>query len=320
MDHNSLKSQNTLNLQNSESTVNTRRPQFDFLGKTYIALTISTLLLAFSAYQWTSKGETKYGIDFIGGTEVVIRLAEPSTVEKLEALVTEAGVPGVTVQTFEYGSKEFSIRAGERPGVDHKVLSEKIITAVKSSYPDKVEVLKVDSVGATISDEVKKSAIIAVVLGVIGLLIYIAFRFEFGFGLGAVIAVFHDVLITIGIYLACGRELNGSVIAAALTILGYSVNDTIVIFDRVREEMRKRSKYDLAQLMNEAMNFCLSRTIVTSGLTLLAALSLLVLGGGAIQDLSLFLAVGIIAGTYSTIYIASPVVLAWEKWRGREKT
>ena len=289
----------------------------DFLGQRYIAMFFSALLIAFAVYQWISKGPSKYGIDFVGGTEVVVRLAESSNVSELKSVVEEAGIPGVTAQAFEFGSNEFSVRAGEQPNLDHKALADKIVSAIKAAHPEKVEILKVDSVGATVSDEVKMSALVAVALGVLGLLIYIAFRFEVAFGMGAVIAVFHDIIISIGLYLAAGHEINGSTIAAALTILGYSVNDTIVVFDRVREEIRKRKTYDLAQLMNESMNFCLSRTIVTSGLTLLAALALLVLGGGAIQDLSLFLVLGIVAGTYSTVYIAAPVVLAWEKFRGR---
>jgi len=293
------------------------RKQIDFLGKRYIALCISALLLAFSGYLWVTKGESKYGIDFKGGTEIVVRLSESSTATELKNIVEKAGIPEVTVQSFEFGSSEYSVKVGEQLGMDHKALADKVTNAIKEAHPDKVEILKIDSVGATISDEVKSSALVAFALGVIGLLIYIAFRFEFAFGLGAVVAVFHDILISLGVYLACGHEINGSAIAAALTILGYSVNDTIVVFDRVREEMRKRKSYKLADLMNESMNFCLSRTIVTSGLTLLAALSLLVIGGGAIQDLSLFLVVGIMVGTYSTVFIASPVVLAWESWRGK---
>lgn len=289
----------------------------DFLGQKNIALCFSALLIALTFYQWTSKGSSKYGIDFVGGTEVVVRLADTSTVADLKSVVEKAGVAGVTVQAFEFGSSEFSVRAGEQVGLDHKALAEKISSSIKDAHPGKVEILKVDSVGATISDEVKSSAFIAVALGVIGLLIYIAFRFEVAFGLGAVIAVFHDIIVAVGLYLAFGHEINGSVIAAVLTILGYSVNDTIVVFDRVREEMRRRKTYNLSELMNQSVNFCLSRTIVTSGLTLLAALALLLLGGGAIQDLSLFLVLGIIVGTYSTVYIASPVVLAWEKWQGR---
>lgn len=295
------------------------KKNINFLGQKHIAICLSLLLVGFAAYQWVAGGPGKYGIDFVGGTEVVVRVDEASSAEALTSVIEKAGVPGVSVQAFEFGSSEFSVKAGEQPGMDHKDLAEKMTKAVKAAYPDKVEILKVDSVGAVISDEVKKSALVAVILGVLGLLIYIAFRFEFAFGLGAVVAVFHDVIISVGIYLACGHEINASVIAAALTILGYSVNDTIVVFDRVREEMRKRKNYELAQLMNESMNFCLSRTIITSALTMLAALSLLFLGGGAIQDLSLFLVVGILIGSYSTIYIASPVVLAWENWRGRGK-
>ena len=293
--------------------------QIDFLGKKYIAMVISLALIAFSVFQWISQGDRKYGIDFVGGTEVTVRTSEHKTGSELAHIVEQTGLDAVTVQSFEYGSNEFSIKVGEQAGLDHKAIADKVKAGLEAGLSGKYEVLKVDSVGSVVSAEVQKSALVAVALGILSLLVYIAFRFEFSFGLGAVAAVFHDVIVALGIYLAFGHELNGSVIAAALTILGYSVNDTIVIFDRVREEARKRKNVDLATLINESMNFCLSRTIITSGLTLFAAMALLFLGGGAIQDLSLFLVVGIIVGSYSTIYIASPVVLMCEQYQAARR-
>jgi preprotein translocase subunit SecF len=292
--------------------------QIDFLGQRHIAIFCSLLLVAFSVYQWISKGSAKYGIDFVGGIEVVVRVLEDKSAQDLTTIVAASGLNSVSVQSFEFLSKEFSIKVGEQEGLDHKAVADKIKSSFEAALPGKYEILKMDSVGAVISSEVQKSALIALALGILGLLTYIAFRFELAYGLGAVVAVFHDVIIALGIYLALGHEINGSVVAAALTILGYSVNDTIVIFDRVREELRKRSRADLATVMNESMNFCLSRTLVTGGLTLMAALSLLFLGGGAIQDLSLFLVVGVIVGAYSTIYIASPVVLLYQNIRKTE--
>jgi len=286
---------------------------FDFLGKRHIAITLSLILVALSVFVWIQKGSSKYGIDFLGGHEVVIDIPGVVDTEKLAQLLEAKGLAGASVQAFEKDSADYSIRVVLAENKTSKEVISTIEQVVKENFKDKSTILKTDSVGAVIGSEIRTKAIWAIALGIIGILIYIAFRFEFAYGVGAVVAVFHDVIISTGAYLLAGHQINGASLAAALTILGYSVNDTIVVFDRAREELRKNPRADLKTVLNDASNFCLSRTIITSGLTLFAALALFIFGGGAIQDLSLFLVVGIIVGSYSTIFIASPVVLWWQQ-------
>ncbi len=223
----------------------------------------------------------------------------------------------VIVQSFELGSNEFSLRLGGAE--DPKAVKEKVSTALKASYQDKFEILKTDFVGPTVGKELRRKALIACLIGLVGILLYVGFRFEASFAVGAVVALFHDVIIAMGIVLAAGHEVSMGTLAVALTIVGYSVNDTIIIFDRIREEILKRKDFELIPLFNEAISCTLSRTIITSILTLFSALALYLLGGGPIEDISLFLVVGIVVGTYSSIFIASPLVLAWEWVRGPGK-
>jgi preprotein translocase subunit SecF len=191
-----------------------------------------------------------------------------------------------------------------------------VLNAVKAAYSgQEIRVLKTDYVGPTVGEELRKKALWATVAGLVFILLYLTFRFEFAFGLGAVVAIFHDVTVSIGIYLAAGFTINMGTIAAALTILGYSVHDTIVVFDRVREELNHRKSFVLSELLNDCINSTLSRTLITTMLTIFSVAALLIFGGSTIADMSFFLLVGLISGTYSTVYIAAPVVLAWEHFR-----
>ncbi|NDC38397.1 MAG: protein translocase subunit SecF [Proteobacteria bacterium] len=298
-----------------------RDTKIDFIGKWKVTSTLSILLTILSVYIWVSMGEAKYGSDFKGGHDLLVQVSEEVTSDTIRAGLKDAGIEDSVVQAFEKGSNEYSIRlpGGNDPGEVKKV-RDSVQGVLAKVSPKQNAVLKTDYVGPTVGKELRTKALIATLLGVIGLLIYISIRFEFAFALAAVVAVFHDVIMTTGFYLYAGHTINMASVAAALTILGYSVNDTIVIFDRVREELSnpRHKDLDLASLFNLCINQTLSRTIITSGLTLLSVAALLLLGGGAIQDLSFFLFVGIILGTYSTVYIASPVVLAWEWWRRRK--
>jgi len=285
---------------------------FDFLGKRVWCFLFSALLIAATIYVWFERGDDKYGIDFKGGNEILVRVDEAKSTDAVREALEKGGVKDPLVQAFEAGSNEYSIRISD---VDANTAREQVSGAVKAAFGDKFEVLQTDYVGPTIGKELKEKALLASILGLIGICLYVAFRFEWAFAMGALVALAHDVIIALGVYLYVGHDLTMASLAAALTIVGYSVNDTIVIFDRLREEMRKRKSYDLESLMNEVMNAMLGRTIITSGLTLLSALALLIVGGGAIADLSVFLVAGIISGTYSTIYIASPIVLWWESWQ-----
>jgi preprotein translocase subunit SecF len=298
-----------------------RDTKIDFIGKWKFTSTLSITLTILSICVWMSMGEAKYGSDFTGGHDFLVQVSPEVTSDSIRGGLKAAGIEDSVVQAFEQGSNQYSIRLpGGSDSADLKKVRENVQQVLSKVSPNAAEILKTDYVGPTVGKELRTKALVATLLGILGLLIYISIRFEFAFALAAVVAVFHDVIMTTGFYLYTGHTINMGAVAAALTILGYSINDTIVIFDRVREELSnpRYKDLDLASLINLCVNQTLSRTIITSGLTLLSVAALLLLGGGAIQDLSFFLFVGIILGTYSTVYIASPVVLAWEWWRRRK--
>lgn len=288
---------------------------YDFMGKRVFFIPLSIALTIATIYIWIARGPSKYGIDFVGGTNVLVKVQGEADLDRMSKALEARGLPGATVQSFEPQSQDYSIRVGLVQGMETKQVREHVEAALNELHPGAFEVLQVDSVGATISDEVRAKALIAIIIGLCLITIYVTVRFEFAFALGALVSLFHDVTLALGVYLWVGHDLNSAALAAALTIIGYSVNDTIVVFDRAREEIRKRKSFNLEQLLNESINICLSRTIVTTATTLFLVLSLLVLGGGSIQDLALFLFVGMGAGVYSTIYIASPIVLWWNTVR-----
>jgi SecD/SecF fusion protein len=191
---------------------------------------------------------------------------------------------------------------------------DKVETTLKGAFPQaKFEHAGIEKVGPTIGKEIQKTAVVASLLSLFGILIYVAFRYEFSFSVGAVVAILHDVLMTIGCYFLAGREFNATTVAAILTIIGFSINDTIVIFDRIREDLKLGVRGTFTDLINQALNQTLSRTIITSGTVFLATGSLYLFGGGAINDFAFAFLVGIITGTYSSIYIASALVLWWHK-------
>lgn len=287
--------------------------KIDFLAKGKYAILLSLALIAGTVYVWVTQGEEKYGLDYRGGSEFIVALKGSRTSEDMRKALDAAGLPGVTVQAFEASQGEFAVRVGDT--LDSKATKAKFESTLQSAFASDFEIRRSQYIGPTIGKELREKATIALLIGLVGILVYVSFRFEFAFALGAVVALFHDVIIATGIYLAAGNELTMGSLAAALTIVGYSVNDTIVIFDRVREEIMRRKDFDLRELMNQAVNYTLSRTVVTSLLTLFSALALMLFGGGAIKDLSVFLVAGIVIGSYSTIFIASPITLAWHNHR-----
>jgi preprotein translocase subunit SecF len=297
---------------------------WDFIGKWPVAILLSIALTIGSIWIWIDLKEAKYGVDFRGGHDIVVKVTGEGSSEKIRQSLESQDIKEAIVQSFESGSNQYSIRLGGEKAegaaeLDNaKVVRAKVQAALVKTFGDKVEVLKTDYVGPTVGKELRSRAVWATIFGLLGILVYLTFRFEFAFALGAVVAVFHDVFISTGFYLYSGYQINMGTIAAALTIVGYSVHDTIVIFDRVREEIYKRKDFNLADLMNESINATMSRTIITTLLTLFSVVALLLLGGGSISDLSFYLFVGIVCGTYSTVYIASPVVLAWDYLRNRK--
>ena len=300
-----------------KKSANAKSKEIDFMGLWPIATTFSLLLVLASIFIWFQKGEGRFGVDFTGGHEVVIKLSDSTkNADDVRKSLNEAGFTDPLVQSFESGTGEYTIRFSTE---DNALSSEALVRKVTESTVKTlgvVEVLKNDYVGPTIGKELRSKALIGLGVALLAILIFVSVRFEPSFAVGAVVAVLHDVIVATGVYLLAGFTLSTGAMAAALTIVGYSVNDTVVIFDRVREEASKSKNYNLVSLFNHCMNAMLSRTIITSLLTLLSVIALYIFGGGAISDMSFFLLIGLISGSYSTIYIASPVVLAWHKFRG----
>jgi preprotein translocase subunit SecF len=286
----------------------------DFMGKRGVCLLLSLIAVALSVYVFIAKGDSKYGTDFSGGHEFLVSFKGDFDSEKIRAGLASQKVEDARVQAFQGEASEYSIRLSQGGNSDE--VRAKVEGALKGAFGDTFEILKTDYVGPTVGRELRTSAITAVVLGIIGMLVYIAFRFEFSLGVGTIVALFHDVIISTGLYVASGHLIGMATLAGALTIVGYSVNDTVVIFDRVREERGKKRGARLVDIVNEAINFTLSRTIITHMLTLFSALALYVIGDGEIKDLSLYLVAGIVLGAYSTIFIVSPVVILLEGKKG----
>jgi SecD/SecF fusion protein len=192
--------------------------------------------------------------------------------------------------------------------------TKKVVDQIKADFPNaNFSVLSANQVGPTVGAEIRNTAIVSALVAMFGILIYVAFRYEFSFAVGAVVAIIHDIFMTLGWYFLVGRELNATTVAAVLTIIGFSINDTIVIFDRIREDLKLGVRGTFREVMNQALNQTLSRTIITSGTVFLATLSLYIFGGGPVNDFAFAFLVGILTGTYSSIYIASAIVLWWHK-------
>jgi preprotein translocase subunit SecF len=292
------------------------KSKIDFMGKRYLCVFVSLMCVAASLYLFVTKGDAKYGTDFSGGHEFLVTFKGDFDSEKIRSGLAAQSLGEVRVQAFQGAINEYSIRLGELGDADS--VRAKVEAGLRGAFGDAFTIQKTDYVGPTVGRELRTSALMAIGLGLLGILIYIAFRFEFAVGLGTIVALFHDVIISTGIYLLSDHLIGMATLAGALTIVGYSVNDTVVVFDRVREERQKKRSASLVEIVNEAINFTLSRTIITHMLTLFSALALYLIGDGEIKDLSLYLCAGIICGSYSTIFIVSPIVLALEGRKSQE--
>lgn len=290
--------------------------KIDFMGKRFVCMFLSLLAFVASIYIFVQRGEDKYGTDFLGGHEFLVSFKGDFDSEKIRAGLSAQNLEGVRVQAFQGTQNEYSVRLGEAGEAD--AVRGKVEGALKAAFGDVYTIEKTDYVGPTVGRELRTSALWAVGLGLLGILAYIAFRFEFAVGIGTIVALFHDVVIATGIYLISGHIIGMATLAGALTIVGYSVNDTVVVFDRVREQRGKRKGAKLADIVNEALNFTLSRTVITHMLTFFSALALYVFADGDIKDLSLYLCAGIVLGSYSTIFIVSSVVIMLEGGKSTE--
>jgi preprotein translocase subunit SecF len=252
----------------------------------------------------------KSSIDFAGGALVEIGLKQPVPVSDIRALVTSAGFEGAEITRFgEEGDYLIKVKSVG----DAAEVADSLKTVVSAGVGgQEVDLRRVESVGPKIGSELRTAAFWAVIYSLIGILIYVGWRFDFRFAVAAIIATAHDVFITLAFFSFSGMEISLSVIAALLTIVGYSLNDTIVVFDRIRENLGIKRRENFENLVNSSVNETLSRTVITAGTTLLALVALLVFGGEVIRDFALTLTVGVVVGTYSSIFIASPVLVEWQ--------
>jgi preprotein translocase subunit SecF len=284
---------------------------FDFvkLMKPAVALSIAVIIIGIASLIW--HGGPNYGIDFAGGTLIQIKFQKETHVDKIRAAFKTIGFEGSIIQN--YGPNEVIVRTPES-GVDAKGLSAKVDEALTTAFgKGGYEVRRIEMVGPKVGRDLTKKAILAIVFSWIGILIYVGVRFEFRYALGGIIALVHDVMITITFLSLFDKEFDLNIVAALLTIIGYSINDTIVIFDRIRENARKNTRDSLFDVINTSVNQTLSRTILTSLTVFVVLLVLFFFGGAVIHDFTFALLVGTVAGVYSTVFIASPIVLVFEK-------
>lgn len=288
------------------------KKQFNFLGKRWIAAVISILLIGGSIAVVVMRGEKILGIDFRGGDLLVVDATQPVTVAEARQALQGVGLADIPIQFERAGMKEMlSFRSAQGT-------AGAIITQLQESFPDRgLVAVSQENVGPQIGLEFAKRAALALALGMVGILIYVTIRFEFSFALATVAALLHDVIITVGLFALIGGELSLVMVGAILTIAGYSVNDTIVVFDRIREGLKRGERGSTEALMNTSINQTLGRTILTGGTTLLSVGALYFFGGAVLRDFSFAILVGIIVGTYSSIFFAAPIVLWWSKVRGK---
>jgi preprotein translocase subunit SecF len=299
-----------------------KNPNFDFLGKTRICVPLSLVIVAGSIALMASEGGLRYGVEFSGGTQLIVKLTSSPEIDRVRSAV-ESVSPGAVIQTFDDPAKnQVLIRISgvedeaEEGGEELGARADRALAALAEGYAEN-PVLESSSeiVGPIVGAELRRKAVQLTVLALAFQLIYIGIRFKGPvWGAGATMAVFHDVFVTLGCLSLLGYEITLNVIAALLTIVGYSVNDTIVIFDRARENLRQRRKEPLDKIVNESINQTLSRTLITSSTTFFAVCALYVFGGEVLRGFAFTMVVGVVVGTYSTIYVASPLVV-W--WRGR---
>jgi preprotein translocase subunit SecF len=283
---------------------------FNFLGHRRAAFILSAVLILAGVVSLAIQGGPKLGIDFEGGVLLQVQFEEPIEAESIRATLAEMGLGDAEIQHLG-GNREAIIRVQENAEMDD--LAGMIVEALNRANPDNAaDVRRQELVGPKVGQELRAKATNAIIIALVLILGYISVRFEFKFAVGAVAALIHDVVITLGMFSLTGREISLPVIAAFLTIVGYSLNDTIVIYDRIRENRRRLYGKSFVDIVNTSLNNSLSRTLVTSLTTLVVVICLFFLGGEVIKDFAFALMVGVIVGTYSSLYVASPLVVEWQ--------
>jgi preprotein translocase subunit SecF len=284
----------------------------DFVGKRYIAYAVSTalVLLGIVALVQVGRGAANMGIDFAGGTSVQVKFAKPVDLGDVRQALSKNGIKDSEPQQFADG-RSVAVRlkrgSGEVAGT-----SQLVEAALRKEFGDQAFTVEASTeIGPAIGQDLQRKALIAVAISLAGIVLYIAWRFEFRFGVAATIATFHDVLAVLGIVFLLNKEITLLIVTALLTVAGYSLTDTVVVYDRIRENLRLRRRESLGEVMNTSINQVLSRTAMTSITTLLASLSLFLLGGEVLHDFAFALSIGIFVGTYSSWFVASPIIYEW---------
>jgi preprotein translocase subunit SecF len=306
-----------------------RSVSVDWLGKKWYFLAFSLVFsvagIISMCMHWTRIGSpVPLGVDFKGGTQVQAQFSRTPDINSIRRAMDQAGVKDATIQTIKAvddpSGNEVLISLPEQH--DESSLDagrQQIVTALQEHYSDNsFTVRNVQVVGPTVGKQLEKQALLATLYSMLGMLVYLWFRFQLIYGVAAVVACFHDTLITVGAFALTNQEISLTVIAAILTLVGYSMNDTIVVFDRIRENLRLSRRESLPEVVNRSINQTLSRTVLTSGLTFLTVLSLYVFGGQVLRGFSFALVIGILIGTYSSIAVAAPMLVAWQEWRARQ--
>lgn len=290
-----------------------RETNIDFIKARWYAITISSLIILAGIVSMIIKGGPKYGVDFLGGTVIQVHFPTVPDLSQVREAVASVGFPDAEIKTF--GEKNEVLIRVQKQEIG-TTTSDVILNALRQNFPNNPpEVRLVETVGPKIGKELREAAVWATLFSLIMILVYVSFRFEPIFAVGAIVALIHDVLVPLSFFSLLNLEVNLTVVAAFLTIVGYSINDSIVVMDRIRENRRVLRGVNIEQLINKSVNQTLSRTILTSLTVMFVVIILFFFGGEVIHNFAFAMVVGTIAGSYSTIFIASPIVAEWEKQR-----
>ncbi|MEI8176017.1 MAG: protein translocase subunit SecF, partial [Candidatus Omnitrophota bacterium] len=283
--------------------------KIDFIGKRKICYIISIIMVIVSFALFAKNGQKNFGVDFAGGTVIQYAFKKDINIDTVRKALSELGLGEASIQQFKDKPREISIKIKENK-------TTAIETKLKAALPDnQFDILRVETVGPTAGKELKGKAFWCLLLGLVAIAIYIAVRFNLKYGIAGIIALIYDVCIAIGALALTHRQFDLTIVAALLTIAGYSINDTVVVYDRIRENLKINRKGSLADVINSSVNQMLSRTVLTTGVTLLVVIALFFFGGQVLNDFSFALLIGFSSGVYSSVYIAGPLLIAWEKKR-----
>jgi len=292
-------------------------PNIDFLKIRKIGYGISLSLLILSFVLFFTRG-FNLGLDFTGGTSIQVKFNQQIRASDVRNLLKDVDLADSLIQEVGTNKDEVEIRVPAKKGSSSVVL-EKVKKALDSKYQGQYEIRKVEFIDALVGSEMAKASVYSMIFVMLGILLFLGYRYEPLFAIAAVIPLFHDAIITLGIFSLLGKEIDLTVIAAILTVLGYSLNDTIIVFDRIRENIKIRGRKSMESIINRSINENLARTIITSGTALFSVIAIYFFGGESLQNFALALLIGIVFGTYSSIYVAGPLILEVEKIL-REKT